>query len=190
MYKMKISKRTVWNLLVIVFVLSFFVTPLGFHGKVLLNQIFASKPDILQPQESLQIQNYDWKLKDADGNLFNFREAEGKTVFINFWASWRLPCSAELKGIQKLYEKYKGRVVFYIITDEEREQVIAFMRKNDFNFPVTYLIIGERAPFIIPEPPASYLIDSEGYIRIKQDDIADWDNQKVYDLFNELIDLK
>ena len=109
-------------------------------------------------------------------------------VFINFWASWRLPCTAELSSIQNLYDRYGEQADFYIVTDEEREPVEAFMEEHEFSFPVTYLIIGERAPFDIPEPPASYVIDRQGYIRVNQDGIADWDNKKVYSLFEEMIE--
>ncbi|WP_276391611.1 TlpA family protein disulfide reductase [Eudoraea chungangensis] len=185
---MKVSKKTIWNLFIIVFVLSFFVTPIGFQAKVLLNQLFASEPDVLEPEEAYLISDFSWKLKNADGRPFNFRESKGEVIFVNFWASWRLPCVAELRSIQKMYKEYQGRMVFYLVTNEEREPVVEFMKKNDFNFPVTYLIIGEKAPFDIPEAPASYLIDRNGVIRIVQSGIADWDNQNTYQFINQLLE--
>ena len=104
------------------------------------------------------------------------------------WASWRLPCAAELQSIQNLYDRYGNKIDWYIITDEEREPVEAFMLENDFSFPLTYLIIGEEAPFEIPEPPATYILDKEGRVRVQQDGIADWDNEKVYALLDQLIE--
>lgn len=187
---MKISRKTVVNILIIAVIVSFFVTPLGYHGKVLLNRIFSFSPDISARTEALQIENYDWQLKDAEWNFFSFERSRGEVIFINFWASWRLPCAAELKSIQKLYDKYGQRADFYIVTNEERPPVEEFMAENDFTFPITYLIIGEAAPFTIPEPPASYIIDREGYIRVSQQGIADWDNSKVYDLMEEILELK
>ena len=184
---MNVSRKTVVNILIIAVVVSFFVTPLGYHGKVLLNRIFSFSPNVLDRTETVQIPNYDWELKDANWNFFNFDRSRGQVVFINFWASWRLPCTAELKGVQSLYDRYGEKADFYIITNEERAPVEEFMAENGFTFPVTYLIIGEPAPFEIPEPPATYLIDKEGYIRVEQDGIADWDNGKVYDLMDEMI---
>ncbi len=169
-------------------VLSFFVTPLGYYGKVLLNRLFSFSPDLIERSEASRIPDYNWQLKDAEWNFFNFNRSEGEVVFINFWASWRLPCTAELSSIQNLYDRYGEQADFYIVTDEEREPVEAFMEEHEFSFPVTYLIIGERAPFDIPEPPASYVIDRQGYIRVNQDGIADWDNKKVYSLFEEMIE--
>ena len=183
---MKKSRKTILNVLLIAFVLAFFVTPLGYQGKILLNRIFSFSPDVIEVDEQKRITDYNWKLKDANWEFFNFENSRGKVVFINFWASWRLPCAAELKSIQNLYDSYKNKVDFYIITDEERLPVEAFMKENKFTFPVTYLIIGENSPLTLLEPPSSYIIDKKGYIRVKQEGIADWDNKTIYNLLNEL----
>jgi len=184
---MKISKKTVLNVLLIAFVLSFFLTPLGHFSKVFLNRLFATTPIIIEETSRQQLQSYNWKLKDANWDFFNFDKSQGKVVFINFWASWRLPCEAELKGIQEIHDEYKDRVDFYIITNEERPPVEEFMRLKKFTFPVTYLIIGESAPLEVLEPPAGYIIDKNGFIVVKEEDIADWDSSKIRGLLNELV---
>ena len=185
---MKIKKRTLLNILLFLFVLSFFFTPLGYHSKVFLNQLFAVSPEIIKEQDRPQLPDYQWTLKDPDWEFFSFEQSKGEVVFINFWASWRLPCAAELESIQNFYDTYKDRVDFYIITDEERQPVLEFMAKKKFHFPVTYLIIGERAPFDVLTPPASYLIDKKGRIVIRKEGIADWDNKKIYDLVDQLLE--
>jgi len=181
------KRSTILTLLVIAFVLALFLTPLGYQSKVWLNQLVATTPNIIEAQNRDRIGNYDWTLKDANWDFFSFQKSKGNVVFINFWASWRLPCAAELKDIQKLYDTYGNQVDFYIITDEERPPVEEYMQIKGFTFPVTYLIIGEPAPFEILEPPASYLLDKDGAIVIREDDIADWDNSKIHDLLDELL---
>jgi thiol-disulfide isomerase/thioredoxin len=181
------KKKTLLNVLLILVVLSFFVTPLGHYGKIFLNRIFSSSPDLIEVGYRKQLPNYDWKLKDAEWNFFSFEKSKGRVVFINFWASWRLPSQAELASIQSLYEKYQGKIDFYVISDEERPPVEEFMKKHEFTFPLTYLIIGEPAPISIPEPPYSYLIDQEGYIIMENEGIADWDSKKVYATIDELL---
>ncbi len=182
-----IKKKTLINVLIILVVASFFVTPLGHYGKLFLNRLVAFSPDIIEKEKREQLPNYQWTLKDANWDFFSFEKSKGRVVFINFWASWRLPSEAELASIQSLYDAYKGRVDFYIITDEEREPVETFMSKNDFSFPLTYLIIGEQAPIAIEEPPYSYVIDKNGFIAIEKDGIADWDSQSVRSLLDELL---
>ena len=185
---MKIRRKTVINIAIILFVLSFFVTPLGHHSKIWLMQVFSFSPEVTEEADREQITDYNWTLKDANWNFFNFERSEGNVVFINFWASWRLPSLPELKGIQKLYDTYGDRVDFYIITDEEREPVETFMEEYGFTFPITYLIIGNRSPVDTTDPPRSYIIDREGYVVVDQQGIADWNSSRVHELLNALLE--
>ncbi|WP_396590336.1 TlpA family protein disulfide reductase [Allomuricauda sp. R78024] len=184
---MKINKKTILNIAVMLFILSFFVTPMGHYGKILLNRLFSFSPPVIEEANREKIADYDWKLKDADWNFFNFKKSKGNVVFINLWASWRLPCEAELSSIQSMYDKYQGKIDFYIITNENRPPVEEFMEKHGFTFPVTYLIIGEKTPINPDEVPSSYLIDKSGNIVIYKQKIADWDSSKVYNLLDKLI---
>ena len=185
---MAIKKKTVINVVLILFILSFFVTPIGYYGKLFLNRIFSFSPYVVEPDQRRQITDFDWRLKDADWNFFNFQQSEGRIVLVNFWASWRLPSEAELQSVQKLYDRYKGKIDFYIITNENRPPVEAFMLKQEYTFPVTYLIIGDKSAVPIPEkPPYSYLIDQKGYIVIEQDGIADWNSSKVITIIEDLL---
>ena len=185
---MKNRKKTVLNVVIILFILSFFITPLGHYGKLFLNQIFSFSPPIVPEVDRKKITDYSWRLKDAEWNFFNFDRSKGKVIFINFYASWRLPSEAELKSVQNLYDDYNDKVDFYIITNEERKPVEEFMEKNDFHFPVTYLIIGDKSSVKVPEkPPHSYIIDKDGNIIIDKGGIADWDTVKVRNLLDDLI---
>lgn len=185
---MAVKKKTVLNIVVILFVLSFFVTPLGHYGKLFLNRVFSFSPYVVEAANRKQITDYDWRLKDAEWNFINFDESKGKVILINFWASWSLPSEAELQSIQDLYEEYKGELDFYIITNENRPPVEEFMEKQEFTFPVTYLIIGDKSAVKVPEKaPYSYLIDQNGYVIIEQDGIADWNTSKVRRLIDDLI---
>lgn len=175
------------NLLLMAFILSFFVTPLGHLSKVALMRLFAFAPQVLLENQREQIPTYDWTLKDEQWNYFNFDRSRGKVVLINFWASWRLPCLPELQTLQELYSDYGSRVDFYFITDENREPVEAFMVKNNFDFPVTYLIIDGPSPVKVQESPRSYVIDRNGFVVINQVGIADWNTKSVRKLLDELI---
>lgn len=184
---MKIKRKTVSNVILIVLILSFFITPLGDFSKELLNKWFASVPTIIGSQNQGKIADYNWKLKDAEWNYFNFEEAKNHVVFINFWASWNLPSRAQLDDIQELYELYKGKVKFYIITDEEKEDPEEIMAQRGYSFPITYQIIGESSPIRLLKPPGTYILDKKGNIVVHQNDIANWNNQKIYQLLDDLI---
>ncbi len=185
---MAVKKKTVLNIVVILFILSFFVTPLGHYGKLFLNRIFSFSPYVVAEANRKKITDYDWCLKDADWNFFNFQKSQGRVILVNFWASWRLPSEAELSSIQKLYDTYKDKMDFYIITNEDRPPVEEFIAEQGFTFPVTYLIIGDKSAVKIPEkPPYSYLIDKDGYIVVEQDGIANWNTATVKKIVDDLL---
>ncbi|SFR49968.1 Thiol-disulfide isomerase or thioredoxin [Robiginitalea myxolifaciens] len=182
------TRRKTWlNILLIGLVLSFFVTPIGHWGKIALMQLFAFAPDEIPAEERKLIPTYDWTLKDAEWEFFNFDRSRGRVALINFWASWRLPSLPELMTLQDLYEDYGDRVDFYIITDEEREPVELFMEEHGFTFPVTYKIIGTPSPFPEGDPPRSFLIDRDGYIVVAKEGISDWDSRSVRELLDNLL---
>ena len=138
------KKRTIFNLLLILFVLSFFVTPLGYESKILLQRIFASSVDII-PADKAQKIDFSWQLKDRNDVQFNYSQTEGKKPsFVYFFSSWRGISIADLYAVEKLYDVYKDKVDFYIITNEKPEPVEEMMQKRNFHFKVTYLIIGEN----------------------------------------------
>ena len=185
---MKFSKKTFLNLLLILFVLSFFVTPLGYQGKLLLNRIFSQAPKTIAKAERELLPDYDWRLKDANWDFFSFEQSKGRVAIVVFWASWKLPaCEAEITSIEKLYRDYKGKVDFYLITNEERPPVEEFVTRHEITAPITYLIIGDKSPLEVLEPPSSYIIGKNGEVVAKMDGISDWNSEKTRDLLDELL---
>lgn len=182
------KKSTFFTLTIILIVLSFFVTPLGDFSKEQLNKLFATSPTIISAKNQGAIETYDWMLKRADWSLFNFQEAEGKVVFINFWASWHLPSRAQLDDIQELYNRYGDKVKFYVITNEERELPEEMMQRKGYTFPITYEIVNTPSPLKILKPSGSYLLDKKGNIVVHQTAIADWDNDKIFNLIETLLE--
>ena len=185
---MKIKKKTLLNLLLILFVLSFFVTPLGYYGKIALMQLFSTPPKVVGVQEREKLPFYNWTLKDENWDFFNFERSRGKEELIDFWRSWNLPSLPELKGLQSLYDDYGDRVDFYIITDEEQAPVQEFMAEHKFTFPITYQYLQSESPVASETTPRSYLIDREGYVVIDQEGIADWDSRRVRELLDEILE--
>ena len=169
------KKRTILNLLLILFVLSFFVTPLGYESKILLQRIFAGSVDIIPADKARKI-DFDWQLKDRNNVQFNYSQTEGKKPsFVYFFSSWREISVADLYAVEKLYDAYKDKVDFYIITNELPEPVDEMMQKRNFHFKVTYLI------------PAGYIVDKNGYVRAQKDGIARWNSDAVHQLLDSLI---
>lgn len=56
-----------------------------------------------------------------------------KFVFIDFWATWCAPCRQSLPHVNTLAEKYKDKVVFLAVSDENENTVRPFLQKNSFS---------------------------------------------------------
>ena len=118
----------------------------------------------------------DFTLRDTDGKTVRLSDFLGKSVvFLDFWATWCVPCEAELPELEKLYEdnKDKGFVVLGIAMDgpETIAQVGPFSRRYNLGFPV--LLDEETKVVNIYNPkrtaPLSVLIDRKGQIaRVRQ----------------------
>src|SRR5690606_18518096 len=87
-------------------------------------------------EDRIVLTTYDWKLIDEHGNSYDFNEARGKVVIVNFWATWCPPCIAEMPSLEKLYKDYKDDVVFLLVSDEKPEAISKFKSKNDYDFLV------------------------------------------------------
>ena len=70
-------------------------------------------------------------LKDLDGKEVRLMSLRGKTVLIDFWASWCRPCVEALPHIQKLHEEFKekGLVVLGINAEPAEVARSSYRRK-------------------------------------------------------------
>ncbi len=59
----------------------------------------------------------DFTLADLDGNQVSLSDFRGKTVFINFWATWCPACREEMPEIEALYQQYKDKGVVVLGVD-------------------------------------------------------------------------
>jgi peroxiredoxin len=51
----------------------------------------------------------DFALRTSDGRVVKLSDLRGSVVWVNFWASWCVPCKKELPDIQKVYDEKHGQ---------------------------------------------------------------------------------
>ena len=122
-----------------------------------------------------------FKLKDINGNTVSLASLKGKTIVVDFWATWCGPCKASFPGMQKTVNKYRNdpNVVFLFIdtweTDKNREKLVKdFIQKNKYTFTVLYDetrknsdeygVIGD---YKVEGIPTKFVIDKNNNIKFK-----------------------
>jgi thiol-disulfide isomerase/thioredoxin len=73
------------------------------------------------------------EMRDLKGAPHKLADYRGKPVVLNFWATWCVPCAAEMPLLSEMQTRYKGKVVFIaasIDDDDMKPQVAAFIKKH------------------------------------------------------------
>jgi len=140
-----------------------------------------------EKQEQLTDMDYNWTLAWSKNQPYYFSNLRFKVVVLNFWATWCPPCVAEMPEFQSLYEKYRDRVDFLMVTNDKPEAVEAFIKKNHYQFPVLYLAENPPEPLSFSALPTTFIISKEGRVVTKKTGAANWDSKAMEKILDELL---
>ena len=103
-----------------------------------------------------------------DGPPVNIAAYRGKVLYVDFWASWCVPCRTSMPALETLYNKYKERgfVVVGVNKDDRWTDAERFLQK----YPATFVLASDAdekvvKAFAVPAMPSGYLIDRRGTVR-------------------------
>ncbi len=115
----------------------------------------------------------DFTLQDLSGNGVSLKQFRGKTVFVDFWATWCGPCRRSIPELVDLQERYRdqGLVVLGITVDDLNrvgvKTLLAFKEQYKINYSilladrnVTMAYFGNRQMPI----PTLFIIDGKGRV--------------------------
>lgn len=91
----------------------------------------------------------------------------GKTVYLDFWASWCGPCRQSFPWMNAMVARYasKGLHVVAISVDKNREDARQFLKNNPANFDLAFDPTGTSPKsYAIQSMPTSVLIGPNGKV--------------------------
>ncbi|WMT81234.1 cytochrome c biogenesis protein/redoxin [Terrisporobacter mayombei] len=125
-------------------------------------------------KEDEKIQALDFDLYDQYGKKHKLSDYKGKTVFLNYWATWCPPCKGEMPYIEELYKEYnknKNDVIILGVAspnlgnEGSKEDIEKFLKEEGYTFPVVFDEGGSQIyGYGISSFPSTFIIDKDGYI--------------------------
>ncbi len=134
------------------------------YGKKTANYIRLNK------DPKIGEQFVDFEMSDPNGNPKKLSELKGKTILLEFWASWCGPCRQENPSLVKTYKKFNpgGFEVFAVSLDQEKERWLQAIEQDSLNWEQVSDLKGNdnEASLIygINGIPDNFLIDRNGVI--------------------------
>ena len=128
------------------------------------------------------------ELSDLNGSPIDLSDYKGKTVFLNFWATWCKPCIREMPSIESalnILENEDDEFVFLAASDEELEKIKKFAKKRPFKFKYVKLNIAFEYLDILVVP-TTYIINPKGKLIIVEEGAKDWAHLDQINLLKEI----
>ncbi len=182
----KIRKEIIEWVILISVIIILFTTPIGKTiSSTLQRGLLAT--GIFQPSIEKESKKADLNISliTPDGMRVDVKTFEGKTIFINFWATWCAPCIAEMPDIQALYEEMidEEEIVFLLISmDKDFEKASSFFQKKNYSLPLYSLTRNLPDVYSTSSIPTTYVIGRDGEIKVEQHGMAKYNTEKFRNL--------
>ena len=129
-------------------------------------------------------------LDDLSAKRVSLKDLRGKVVFLNFWATWCVPCRQEMPTMEKLQREMKeqGLEVVAINIRESKREVQKFIGELGLTFQILLdkdgKVSEEYGAWAIP---LSYFINRKGEFVGKVDGPREWDGREAKAFFLQLL---
>ncbi|QDW25833.1 redoxin domain-containing protein [Pedobacter sp. KBS0701] len=144
----------------------------------------------------------EFKVKDINGKEVSLSDFKGKTIVLDFWATWCGPCKKSLPAMQMMVNKYKNdpTVKFLFIHTWEtvpnpKPDAVNYLLTHNLDLPLymdTKDPVTKKNPavtsFGVSGIPAKFIIDGNGKIRFKELGLL-WPNEVAVRQLSTMIEM-
>ncbi|HEX9563947.1 MAG TPA: TlpA disulfide reductase family protein [Gemmatimonadaceae bacterium] len=110
-----------------------------------------------------------YSLTSLDGSAYSSSGLHGKVVLVNFWATWCIPCRAEMPLLERMWKRHRddGFVLLGLSVDRTgADGIVRFLVDRGITYPVAIAGSDLEVAFGgVRGIPTSFLIDRTGRVR-------------------------
>ena len=102
-----------------------------------------------------------------DGGTADLAQERGKVVVLNFWATWCVPCRAEMPALQHVADDLQSErfTLFEVDLQEDAATIDPFRRQLGLRMPILLDGDGEVTQrYGVRALPSTFLIDKQGVV--------------------------
>jgi thiol-disulfide isomerase/thioredoxin len=126
------------------------------------------------------------RLKDLHGQPINLEKYKGKTIFINFWATWCKPCIQEMPSIEKAKNIFQNNEVIFLMASSESTEEIGTFR-NTHNYDFNYVRIENSEDLEIQTLPTTFIFNAEGKLVFSESGYRKWNEKANIDMILKIV---
>ncbi|HEV8081228.1 MAG TPA: TlpA disulfide reductase family protein [Chitinophagaceae bacterium] len=121
------------------------------------------------------------RLTDLQGHAVSINQYKGKTIFINFWATWCKPCIQEMPSIKEAQHiLQKENIIFLMASDESTEQIKDFSNTHEYKF--NYVRIENSEEMNVQALPTTFIYNNNGKLVFSETGSRKWNDKNNIDL--------
>ena len=129
----------------------------------------------------------------SDTGTFALEQYRDQVVYVDFWASWCIPCRYSFPWLNEMHERYGGDgfKVIAINLDKDKAKAERFLKLIPASFEIAYDPKGTVADlYNLKVMPTSYLIDQQGILVHKHKGFKPSDEDPMEGRIKKLLDKK
>jgi thiol-disulfide isomerase/thioredoxin len=121
------------------------------------------------------------RLTDLNGQSHSLKQYLGKTIFINFWATWCKPCIQEMPFIKEMQNILQNEnIIFLMASNESAERIKEFSDGHDYKF--NYVRIENSEEMNVQALPTTFIFNPEGNLVFSETGIRKWNEKNNIDM--------
>ncbi len=151
---------------------------------LLLTLVIARRGDAAKVPQSIAV---------LDSLTADTTIVQGKVVYVDFWASWCVPCRESFPWMAELLRKYgdRGLQVVAINVDKDRAAAAGFLKDVHSFLPIVYDPAGKLAKlYDLQVMPTSFVYARDGTMKMRKDGFTSDETESVEALIRTLLEEK